>query len=133
MWNFFNTLELLKREEMYDLENLESLLPKTQEIKLRSLLQNESLANNTISNNTSTELPVAPQPSNSTQIVKPENPIRQEPTNSTSQILINGNGVAGISVVFLFLTPVIIGSLALMGTFVNTKFLDQPIKIKVMD
>jgi hypothetical protein len=118
---------------MYDLENLESLLPKSQEIKLRSLIQNEAIGNSTSINNTSTVLPVEPQPNNNTENVKPNNPVHQDPSNSTSQILINGNGVAGISVVIIFLIPVIIGSLALMGTFVNTKFLDQPIKIKVMD
>ncbi len=52
---------------------------------------------------------------------------------STNTILINGTGVAGIGVTILFLIPVLIGCFAMMGIFVNTKFIDQPIKIKITE
>ena len=109
---------------MYDLEVLENLLPKDKKEVFRSLVQSEANAlpnNNTIITNDSnnSQPPLITQLSNS--------------TNTTQEIHINGNGFAGISVGILFLIPVILASLALMGTFVNTKFLDQSIRIKVMD
>lgn len=48
-------------------------------------------------------------------------------------IHINGTGVAGISVAFVFLIPVLIGCSALMSIFVSTKFIDQPLKIKITE
>lgn len=51
----------------------------------------------------------------------------------SNEIHINGSGVAGIGITILFLIPVLIGSYALMSIFVNTKFLDQPLRIKIMD
>jgi hypothetical protein len=51
----------------------------------------------------------------------------------SNEIHINGSGVAGIAITILFLIPVLIGSYALMSIFVNTKFLDQPLRIKIMD
>lgn len=51
----------------------------------------------------------------------------------TDQIHINGMGVAGIGVSILFLIPILIGCFVMMGIFVNTKFIDQPIRIKIME
>jgi hypothetical protein len=51
----------------------------------------------------------------------------------TQTIHINGMGVAGIGVSILFLIPVLIGCFVMMGIFVNTKFIDQPIRIKIME
>lgn len=105
---------------MYDLDIIEKLLPSPKEKVFRSLIQNE--ANGTTSNST-----IIPNNTN------PSIPVIKQSNDSTVEIHINGNGVAGISVGVLFLIPVLIGSFALMSTFVNTKFLDQPIRIKVMD
>jgi len=52
---------------------------------------------------------------------------------SDDKILINGMGVAGIGVSFLFLISVLIGCFTMMGIFVNTKFIEQPIKIKITE
>jgi hypothetical protein len=58
-------------------------------------------------------------------------PIRMLQTSQTETISqgksINGNGAAGLIVVFLFLFVVIIGSIAMTGIFVNTKFVDTPL------
>jgi hypothetical protein len=51
----------------------------------------------------------------------------------SNPIHINGMGVAGIGVSFLFLIPILIGCFAMMGIFVNTKFIDQPIRIKITE
>ena len=52
---------------------------------------------------------------------------------SSDKILINGMGVAGIGVSFLFLISVLIGCFTMMGIFVNTKFIEQPLKIKITE
>jgi len=75
-------------------------------------------------------------PNNSTNVSIPpsSNNSKGQTTNTpTNTILINGTGVAGIGVTFLFLIPVLIGCFAMMGIFVNTKFIDQPIKIKITE
>lgn len=42
---------------------------------------------------------------------------------------INGNGVAGIAVGFIFLIAVLIGVQVMMAIFVNTKTIDEPLRM----
>jgi hypothetical protein len=134
-------LDLLKKNEMYDLENIQANQPNLRDFNnlqaFRMLFQsgepspntpNESSLveskNTTVVNNNGTKSYDANQPNN-------QGKLNDHAPNIG--YLINGNGVAGIAVVFIFLFPVLIGSYALMSIFVNTKSLDQPIRIKIMD
>ncbi len=104
--------KLIKNEQMYNLENIQATKPEMKDISnipaFRALVQ------------TSTE-------------TADSAPISAAATSSDSTILMNGNGMSGFMVIFVFAVPVLIGSFALMNTFVSTKFLDNLIKIKVMD
>ena len=128
---------------MYDLENIlshpNSTLRKINAMPVfRTLLDapvtnatltNATLTNATSKNSTSTNSTIAP-------IILPIKP-KALPLKAyiaaSGEIHINGNGVAGIAVTILFLIPVFIGSFALMSIFVNTKILDTPLRIKIMD
>jgi hypothetical protein len=114
---------------MYDVGNTN--------IKNGAILKNiptfRTLLDNGI-NNTTTPMNVT----NSTLLVTNNTDTDPQPSSKSyasgsNEIHINGSGVAGIAVTILFLIPVLIGSYALMSIFVNTKFLDQPLRIKIMD
>ncbi len=55
------------------------------------------------------------------------------PVGDEKGLPINGVGVGGIAVVIIFMIPVLIASCGLMGTFVNTKYMSEPIRIKPTD
>lgn len=141
---------LLKKEEMYDLENIQISQPEMRKLEnlppFRILTQTDNqttigsdvAAPTTDNTMTGTSSGTTTQPPAESDVVSPnnnQNVITSADNNSTtaSGISINGKGVAGISVFIIFLIPVLIGSFALMSIFVNTKFLDQPIRIKIMD
>ena len=134
---------------MYDLENIQSTLPEIRKISnvpaFRTLLQSEAtpteLSSNANKNNTDYPIII---PSNNTS--PSDNPssylayTNDAPSSTSnayvsdpSEIKINGNGVAGIWIFIVFLIPVSIGSMALMSIFVNTKFLESPLRIKIME
>lgn len=106
---------------MYDLDNIQTNskeMKKIQDLPAFRMLQTNSnqpaahptvTGNNLISNN-----------------------VKNQPIYSMG-ININGMGVAGLWVSFILLTVISIAVMAIMAIFVNTKFIDQPLKIKVMD
>jgi hypothetical protein len=123
---------------MYDLENIQSnpnsTLRKINAMPVfRTLLDapatNATLTNATANNSTLTNSTKAPI----ILPIKPKALPLQAYVAEAGEIHINGNGVAGIAVTILFLIPVFIGSFALMSIFVNTKILDTPLRIKIMD
>lgn len=101
--------------QMYNLENIQATKPEMKDIStipaFRALVQSSS---------TETALADAGTATTTTATAEPT-------------ILINGNGISGLMVIVVFAVPVLIGSFALMNTFVSTKFLDSLIKIKVME
>jgi hypothetical protein len=52
-----------------------------------------------------------------------------ELNNLPQQLHINGMGAAGIGVTIVFLIPVLIGIMALMSIFVNTKTVEHPLLV----
>jgi len=132
---------------MYDIEDIhqfDTFNNQKDTPAFRMLLQTEEVkpVDNT-SNNSSNEDPsfygtndkIFENTSNNSTETNTNTTVTDNHTTNQSQdkILINGMGVAGIGVSFLFLISVLIGCLTMMGIFVNTKFIEQPIKIKITE
>jgi len=64
-----------------------------------------------------------------TTVVTPTNNVTPKPAAKDDEvrILINGNGFGGIAVGFLFFFIALMGFLATMALFVNTKLLSNPL------
>jgi hypothetical protein len=127
---------------MYDLDIIQASTPQMKKIEnlpaFRMLLQNDAPAND-ITLITTTDAPANNTniSHNTTNLITTDNSnspsSSAKKTDAPTELHISGMGVAGIAVAIVFLVPVLIGCMAIMSIFVNTKFIDQPLKIKIME
>lgn len=112
---------------MYEINNLQLLQKK--DIPLTRILT-ELTTNLQEANTNSTNTPVTPTQNlnnNNTTLLNNNTTL---PTNSTTPgIHINGIGVAGIAVGFIFLFSILMALEIMKAIFVNTKTIDEPLRM----